>query len=60
MMTMEKTKELKLKKSDLIGLRKKLMVCSHCGHVSSKEYEGAKACEQCVKEAMEEEGFKYE
>lgn len=59
-MTVEKTEEIKLKKSDLLELRQKMVVCSHCGHVFVKEMDDAKVCEPCVKEAMEDEYFKYE
>lgn len=55
-----KTKEMRLKKSELVGIRKRLVVCSCCGGVFFKVEDYIRVCEECVKEAMEAEGFEYE
>lgn len=51
--------EMPLTKGDLKGIRRKLIVCSHCGGVFAREYDSHKVCEVCVKEAMESEHFDY-
>lgn len=53
------TVEMKLRKSELVEIRQKLAVCSHCGTVFIKT-DGEVVCEPCVKEAMEAEGFRYQ
>lgn len=59
-MMAQKTKEMTLKKSELVGIREQLVVCSCCGGVFFREEDYIRVCEECVKEAMETEGFKYE
>lgn len=50
---------MKLVKSELEDIRRKLTVCSHCGGVFVREDDKHKVCEICVKEAMEAESFAY-
>jgi ribosomal protein S27AE len=55
----DKTVEMVPTKEELQEVRRSLQVCSHCGVVFSREHEDAKVCENCVKEAMEEQSFTY-
>lgn len=59
MLNKQDTIEMKLVKSELEDIRRKLTVCSHCGGVFVREDDKHRVCEICVKEAMEEEHFAY-
>lgn len=58
----EKTKKIVLTQADLRRLQQEFkpkMVCGHCGKVKFREYEDSKVCEDCVRAALESEGFPY-
>lgn len=53
----EKTKEIRLTKSDFENIRQSAAICSCCGIPFVKEEEEFKVCRDCVKEAMEEGSY---
>lgn len=59
MLSKQETVEMKLVRSELEDIRRKLTVCSHCGEVFVRADDKQKVCDLCVKEAMEAAYFVY-